>query len=464
MFLSRRRLLQSAAAFVAGADAAAAAETGFDRLTAEPVRLSLLPQKPTVAAGFGGQVPGPLLRIKKGAEFRLRLVNRLTEPVTFAAQGLRLANPMDGIAGLTQAAVLPEQSFDYRFTPQDAGFFWYRSGVLSAADRQLAQGLFGPLIVDEAEPPFVDQDRLVVLADWHLDPDGGIDFSRGDLAPAQGTPAGTYVVTLDGRPAPIAQEAAPGARLRLRLLSLISTQLVFVTFAGFRPFVVGIDGQPCEAFAPLRQTLPLGPGATFDLIGDLPTDAAAPAASIAWRTGERSDRPLVIFTMDGAARAALPPITSLPANPYLPQRIDLAAAAKIDLHLELAQTKPDDKPAKTGSAAAPQDRRGTLLFNGATAQAFGEKPLFSVKRGSPVTLGFANKTPLITQIHVHGHALRLLHDLDDGWEPYWRNRLIVPESHTKHVAFIADNPGKWAIEWVTLELRPRLLMGWFEVG
>ncbi len=67
------------------------------------------------------------------------------------------------------------------------------------------------------------------------------------------------------------------------------------------------------------------------------------------------------------------------------------------------------------------------------------------------------------QMHVHGHAMRLLHDLDDGWEPYWRSRVIVPEGRAKHTAFIADNPGKWAIECQTLELRPVCLVSWFEV-
>ncbi len=42
--------------------------------------------------------------------------------------------------------------------------------------------------------------------------------------------------------------------------------------------------------------------------------------------------------------------------------------------------------------------------------------------------------------------MRLLHDLDDGWEPYWRDSVLVAAGKTKHVAFIADNPGKWVIE------------------
>ena len=49
-------------------------------------------------------------------------------------------------------------------------------------------------------------------------------------------------------------------------------------------------------------------------------------------------------------------------------------------------------------------------------------------------------------MHVHGHAMRLLHDLDDGWEPYWRDAVLVPEGKTKHAAFVADNPGKSAIQ------------------
>ncbi len=85
-------------------------------------------------------------------------------------------------------------------------------------------------------------------------------------------------------------------------------------------------------------------------------------------------------------------------------------------------------------------------------------------RGTPVTLGLVNKTTFAQQIHVHGHHLRLLHDLDDGWEPYWRDTAIVPAQRTKHVAFVADNPGKWAIECLPLDLQSTELVTWFEVA
>ena len=63
-----------------------------------------------------------------------------------------------------------------------------------------------------------------------------------------------------------------------------------------------------------------------------------------------------------------------------------------------------------------------------------------------MTLALVNRSSVVQQIHVHGHAMRLLHDLDDGWEPYWRDSVLVAPGKTKHVAFIADNPGKWVIE------------------
>ena len=90
-------------------------------------------------------------------------------------------------------------------------------------------------------------------------------------------------------------------------------------------------------------------------------------------------------------------------------------------------------------------------INGAPSKAYDGPPLFQVKRGTPVTFGFVNRAEVAVVMHVHGHAVRLLHDLDDGWEPYWRNGVVVPPGKTKHVAFVADSPGKWAVHDDILE-------------
>jgi len=55
------------------------------------------------------------------------------------------------------------------------------------------------------------------------------------------------------------------------------------------------------------------------------------------------------------------------------------------------------------------------------------------------------------------------HAIDDGWEPYWRNGVIIPPGKTKHAAFVAESPGKWAIHDDILEHEAGGLATWFEV-
>ncbi|HYA80267.1 MAG TPA: multicopper oxidase domain-containing protein, partial [Methylocystis sp.] len=137
------------------------------------------------------------------------------------------------------------------------------------------------------------------------------------------------------------------------------------------------------------------------------------------------------------------PIVSLPQNPLLPREIKLQLSKKVDLAIEQA------------------GERWTI--NGQATKAYDGSPLFRVKRGTPVTLGFDNRSGVPLNMHVHGHAVRLLHDLDDGWEPYWRNAVIAPPKRTKHVAFVADSPGKWALHDDVLPHEAAGLATWFEV-
>jgi len=116
-------------------------------------------------------------------------------------------------------------------------------------------------------------------------------------------------------------------------------------------------------------------------------------------------------------------------------------------------------PAADPKAKAPPPWR----LNGRAGEALPDKPLFSVKRGSPVTLGFVNKTSFPQTMHVHGHVMRLLHPLDDGWEPYWRDAVIVPDGKTSRIAFLADNPGRWLICSTNLDRAANGLAAWFEV-
>lgn len=451
-------LVASLVSLPAQADANAAGGDGFRILEARAGALRLVaePAAKTAIWGYNGQVPGPLLRVKKGEEVKVRLVNRLAQPTSLSWHGVRIANAMDGVAGLTQKPILPGGSFDYRFTPPDSGLYWYHPHILPWQPEQLGRGLYGVLIVDEPEPPRVDCDMLVVLDDWRLDEKAQISGDFGSAADASGAGRIGPLVTLNSQPTPVTETLPPMSRVRLRILNAANARVMLVSFNGVKPWILAVDGQPCEAFEPVRRTIPIGPGARFDVMLDLPAEASA-EANLTLRGDNEPDRMLLAFKTDGETRGLLPPIASLAQNPLLPAVIKLQSARKIDIVFEPL--------GKSGAApTAPTSSRPLYWrLNGVASDGFGPTPLFSVKRGAPVTLGLINRTGFVQQIHVHGHHMRLLHDLDDGWEPYWRDAVLVPEGKTKHVAFVADNPGKWAIECLMAERQTTGLATWFEV-
>jgi FtsP/CotA-like multicopper oxidase with cupredoxin domain len=165
-------------------------------------------------------------------------------------------------------------------------------------------------------------------------------------------------------------------------------------------------------------------------------------------SGGEPDRRLITFKLEGGPLSERGPILSQ-QNPALPPVIKLQAAKRLDLTIEKSQSP---------------DPRQTWTLNGVASHGADVPPLFKVRSGQPVTLGFINRSRIAQTVHVHGHALRVLHLLDDGWEPYWRDSVIVPPGGTVRVAFIADNPGKWLIESTILDHAMSGLAAWLEVG
>jgi FtsP/CotA-like multicopper oxidase with cupredoxin domain len=89
------------------------------------------------------------------------------------------------------------------------------------------------------------------------------------------------------------------------------------------------------------------------------------------------------------------------------------------------------------------------------------KPLFSVKRGRTVQLAIKNGPERASVTHIHGHHVRLLDKLDDGWKPFWLDTILCVPQQTTRVAFVADNPGKWLIG--SRALGGGEALNWFEV-
>lgn len=450
--LSRRAVLTGVAVAVVSLDSRFAsaepaapriieARKGLQRLLPEPAGL-------TEIWGFEAAVPGPLLRLKQADDLAVRLVNALDKPLTIHWHGLRGENATDGVAPLTQPAAAPGAQFDYRRKMTDAGLFCYRPSVYPLTPELMGRGLKGFLVVDETRPLEADADMILAVDDWRLDGRGSLESDFGAFADALGEGRLGSLIAVNGAPAPSKRELSPGARVRLRLANLANARIMSLSIEGAQPFCIAVDSQPCDAFEPLRRTIPAAPGARFELMLDLPETEGAEVRLVLRGGSGASDRDLLVLRTSGARAPKRAPIASTPQNPLLPAEIKLAASKKVDLVIE---------PPRTDSATQ-------WTINGARTKGYEGPPLFRVKRNAPVTLGFVNRANVALAMHAHGHAMRLLHDLDDGWEPYWRNGVIVPPGKTKHVAFVADSPGKWALHDDILEHEAAGLATWFEVA
>jgi FtsP/CotA-like multicopper oxidase with cupredoxin domain len=386
---------------------AQAASDGFRLLHAHALDSGRSSASPGL--GYDGVVPGPTLRVRRGEELRVRLVNERPAATNVHWHGIRLPNAMDGVPQLTQPAIAPGASFDYRFRPPDAGTFWYHAYAAGQADR----GLAGPLIVEEAQPVDVDRDIALVLT------------GAADAPPV--------LVNGSVRPDIAAQS---GERVRLRIINATHTRGLFLTFAGHAVRVMAIDGQPAEPFLARDSRVVLGPGNRIDLFVDMAAAGAATPVLASLLTGARAEQPIarLVSVAGGAARTGrrADPLP-LPPNP-LPANIDLRNSLKAEFHL---------------ANARPFDPAGPALF--------------TVKRGRAVTLAIRNTSGQPHGLHLHGHSARLLDRLDDGWKPFWMDTLVVGDQ-IERIAFVADNPGKWLIACAPLERQDAGTAVWFAVN
>ena len=228
-----------------------------------------------------------------------------------------------------------------------------------------------------------------------------------------------------------------------------------IRFDDLKVYVAAVDGQPTDTFEPLRATLPFSPGSRYDLLLDMPEAGAKGAITALLGPGV----PLVAARADRRARGGRPAADRALAAERAAAAGDPAAERRAPGR---GRSPAARGAARTGSPSTPATRPGS---GRSTAQAGrpGMPPLATVPRGSVVVLAIVNQTPAVQPLHLHGHVFRLLHPFDDGWEPYWLDTLQVPENRTVRIAFVADNPGRWALSSTVLERFDTGLWTWFEV-
>lgn len=440
-----------------------------------PIRgqASVAPFKLTASEGevvFGGEqenatrvmyynqsIPGPVIRIPQGRESIIQFHNALDEPSSVHWHGLRIDNAMDGVPHVTQPPVLPGERFEYRLQPPDAGTYWYHTHMRSWA--QLALGLAGVLIVEEDEPPRVDRDLVFAIDDWRLDRKMQFDTnSLGSMHDwSHGGRLGNYI-TVNGAAEPVF-EVARGERIRLRLVNIANARVMHMLFNEPAISVVAIDGQPVEPFAPESGRIRLAPGQRADLIIDMSADAGSRSA-IEVVIGEYAyEIATFVYRQQAKREQLLETPIRLPDNPV--NRTVLPAEFRhVPLRMEGGAMGGMRSASFEGKEMDIRElvRNGKVwAFNGIVGMP--QEPLFSVGRGTAISIDVHNDNGWPHAMHIHGH--HFMHDRNPG---IWRDTALFQRGERGSMRFIADNPGKWLIHCHMVEHMAGGMVTWLEVS
>ncbi|MCD1260136.1 multicopper oxidase family protein [Paenibacillus athensensis] len=374
-------------------------------LTAQKASVKLSSGKTVEAWTYNGQIPGPELRVKQGELVEVTLTNQdIEDGVTVHWHGLDVPNAEDGVAGVTQDAVLPGQTYTYRFIANQTGTYWYHSHQNS--QQAVQKGLFGTLIVEPRETDPAVKDITVITHMWN----GRLAFGTSDTTEAL--------------------NMMPGTPVRLRLINTDDwvRQRYLLTGAPFQ--VTAIDGTDVADPALLENTrLELTTGGRYDIEFTMP------------------DHPVLLSLANGGKLGLLMNPNGTGSLPEVPSQSAVFDPARYGAKTQT----PFDRNSKF-------DREFTMVldnkfgfYNGQfnnlytiNGELFPNTPMFMVREGDLVKTTIINRSAVDHPMHLHGHHMLVLtrngQPVSGTW---WSDTLDVQPGDTFEVAFRADNPGLW---------------------
>jgi FtsP/CotA-like multicopper oxidase with cupredoxin domain len=371
-------------------------------LTARRAEIRLSSGRIVHALTYNGTSPGPELRVRQGDLVEVVLRNDdVAEGVTIHWHGIDVPNAVDGVAGVTQNAVLPGQTYTYRFRADQVGTFWYHTHQVSS--QEVRRGLFGVIVIEPR------------------------DRRRGlDLALAAHTFDG--VPTLNGDEDGGRGKVRVGTPVRIRLVNTDSFEQTF-TVSGTPFRVLAIDGTDLHGPGELRNVaIPVAAGGRVDLGYTQPANGVRVAI-------ERTEVALGLGPSGATVPAELAPTSDFDPLTYgTPAAAPFAASSTFDRRFELKITR---KPGFFDGTPGLQ-----WAING---HIYPDVPVFVVEKGDLVEITITNDSNGIHPMHLHGHHLLVLSR--DGQpstgSPWWSDTLNVLKDESYVVAFRADNPGIW---------------------
>lgn len=216
-----------------------------------------------------GSYLGPVIRVRKGMNLRIRLINNIGEPSITHWHGLDVPAAMDG----HPESVIPHgATFDYEFPVINrAGTYWYHPHPHMRTGQQVLNGLAGFFIVgdedeDRLQLPRGPYDVPLCIQDRSFDALNQFTYTTNMMVGFLGS-----TILVNGRPNHVLSAAT--RVYRLRLLNGSNSRIYKLAFSDGTPMIViGNDGGLIDTPRQYPYVI-LAPGERVDLWADFRSKA-----------------------------------------------------------------------------------------------------------------------------------------------------------------------------------------------
>ena len=257
------------------------------------------PGRASRTLGYNGSYLGPTIRVNRGDEVEIAVINALKEDTTVHWHGLLIPAELDGSPhqlirpGATWRPALPIR--------QPAATLFYHSHAHGRTGAQVYSGLAGVFLVTDDEehalglPSEYGVDDLpLVLQDRQFE-DGQLVLPEGMMARMMGRRGNTTLV--NGTPNAFAR--VPGGLVRLRLVNGSNARIFDLSFDDQRTFHwIASEGGLLEESIQVR-SLTLAPGERAEILVDF-----SGGRRVALRTAPDTNLPMMMGPMSRARSLA----------------------------------------------------------------------------------------------------------------------------------------------------------------
>jgi FtsP/CotA-like multicopper oxidase with cupredoxin domain len=380
------------------------------------VSLELAPRRTVRTLAYNGQVPGPMLRARRGVALTVDVWNDSRDEDIVHWHGLHVPPEVDGVYEEGTPGVPPGGGRRrYVFTPGPAGTRWYHSHNPAGRNLKLGtySGQFGMLIVEDGDDPGAyDQEIPILLHEW--DPffrrQGPLDVEF-------------RVFSINGRILGAGEpiRVRESQRVLFRIVNASATLGHQLSLPGHVFRVIALDGNPVPHPVEVP-VVDVAPGERVDATVEMDHPGVWVLGGL--KTPQREAGLGIVVEYAGRSG----PPRWVPPAPFVWDYTAFGQAAA-------SAAEPDGR---LTMAFRARDDGHHWMING---QSWPDTDPIVVERGKRYRWLLDNQSADPHPLHLHRHTFELVSIAGRPTSGVWKDVVVVPAWKQAEIDVVADQPG-----------------------